>query len=78
MGNPFLTRLLFTLMPMGLMIEDQVGRRAQFNTLRHALQHLTWFLNILYQGVGPLELPPGVHAGNDCRCLFLPLSLRLD
>ena len=72
MGNPWLTRLLFTLIPVELMIKATRGRNAQFNTLWHALRYFSWFMNVLYGGTGPLELPPGVNIRGRSRSCTEP------
>ncbi len=61
MGDPWKTRLLFTLIPLDIMITAQTGPKAKSHTLYHALKVYGQMLNILHEGRVPRELPPGVY-----------------
>ena len=52
-GNPWTSRLLFTLLPWHLCVKVHTD-----NTLRQAVEHMCRMLNILHSGIGPSQVPP--------------------
>ncbi len=62
-GDSWRTRLLFTLIPKRLMVHEQRGGLAQWNTLTWCLRHFARLLNILHIGSFPEQLPDGITCG---------------
>ncbi len=65
-GDSWRSRVLFTLIPVNVMIKEQKGPLAKHNTLMWALRHFARMLNILISGTFPASLPPGISTPRGC------------
>ncbi len=75
-GDSWKTRILFALVPCRMMVKQQRGALARFNTLAKALRCFAAMLNILHTGVMPAdgELPDGITVSHNCCKSRRPLN----